>query len=73
MAARGAGGGGGGYGCVFARALEDRGLLERNRIAGTRATSVAKGSSSTRAFATERRDYLYAVFRELAPPRGGRR
>lgn len=51
--------------CVFARALEDRGLLERNRIAGPGATDAQKLFFELAPSLTER-DYLYAVFRELS-------
>ena len=50
--------------CVFVRTLEDRGLLDANRIAGV----GAKGSQHTffqlAPYLTER-DYLLATFREL--------
>ncbi|MCB9631947.1 MAG: BREX-2 system adenine-specific DNA-methyltransferase PglX [Sandaracinus sp.] len=51
--------------CVFARALEDRGLLERNRIAGPGATDAQKLFFELAPSLTER-DYLDAVFRELS-------
>ncbi len=51
-------------GCVFVRTLEDRGLVDRNRIAGPGALD------SQRAFfalfpSLSERDYLLSVFREL--------
>lgn len=51
--------------CVFARALEDRGLLERNRIAGPGASDAQKLFFELAPSLTER-DYLYVVFRELS-------
>ena len=51
--------------CVFARALEDRGLLSRNRIAGPGAADAQRLFLSLAPSLTER-DYLLTVFRELS-------
>jgi hypothetical protein len=50
---------------VFVRTLEDRGLLERNRIAGSGALDSQKNFFALAPSLTER-DYLLTVFRELA-------
>jgi hypothetical protein len=51
--------------CVFVRTLEDRGLLERNRIAGLGAADQQRLFFEQAPSLTER-DYLRAVFRELS-------
>lgn len=51
--------------CVFVRTLEDRGLVERNRIAGVGAEDSQQQFLALAPFLTER-DYLLTVFRELA-------
>src|ERR1019366_2298989 len=50
---------------VFARTLEDRGLVERNRIAGPGATDSQDQFRALAPYLTDR-DYLLNVFRELA-------
>jgi hypothetical protein len=50
---------------VFARTLEDRGLLERNRIAGPGATDSQEQFRGIAPYLTDR-DYLLTVFRELS-------
>ncbi|MGD0678994.1 MAG: BREX-2 system adenine-specific DNA-methyltransferase PglX, partial [Polyangiaceae bacterium] len=50
---------------VFARTLEDRGLLDRNRIAGPGATDSQRQFLDLAPYLTER-DYLLTVFRELS-------
>lgn len=49
---------------VFARTLEDRGLVDQNRIAGPGAEDSQKVFFQLAPYLTER-DYLYTVFREL--------
>lgn len=51
--------------CVFVRTLEDRGLLARNRIAGAGARDGQQMFFQIAPYLTER-DYLLAVFREVA-------
>lgn len=51
--------------CVFVRTLEDRGLLARNRIAGVGARDGQQMFFQIAPYLTER-DYLLAVFREVA-------
>ncbi|KIG17731.1 putative DNA methylase [Enhygromyxa salina] len=50
--------------CVFVRTLEDRGLLESNRIAGEGALGAQHSFFQIAPYLTER-DYLLTVFREL--------
>lgn len=51
--------------CVFVRVLEDRGLLERRRLAGEGASDSLQQFFEIAPALTER-DYLLTVFRELA-------
>ncbi|MBN2192116.1 MAG: hypothetical protein JW751_04810 [Polyangiaceae bacterium] len=51
-------------GCVFVRTLEDRGLVERNRLAGPGALDSQRSFFELAPSLTER-DYLLTVFREL--------
>ncbi|MCP4660401.1 MAG: BREX-2 system adenine-specific DNA-methyltransferase PglX, partial [bacterium] len=57
--------------CVFVRTLEDRGLLDRNRIAGPGARDSEGAFRQLSPFLGER-DYLLTVFRELARLPGAR-
>ena len=50
---------------VFARTLEDRGLLERNRIAGPGATDSQEQFRGIAPYLSDR-DYLLTVFQELS-------
>jgi hypothetical protein len=50
---------------VFARTLEDRGLLERNRIAGPGATDSQEQFRAIAPYLSDR-DYLLTVFQELS-------
>ncbi|MBN1612763.1 MAG: BREX-2 system adenine-specific DNA-methyltransferase PglX [Polyangiaceae bacterium] len=50
--------------CVFVRTLEDRGLVERNRLAGPGAADSQRSFFELAPSLTER-DYLLTVFREL--------
>ena len=50
--------------CVFVRTLEDRGLLDTNRIAGPGAMGAQHTFFQVAPYLTER-DYLLATFREL--------
>jgi hypothetical protein len=50
--------------CVFVRTLEDRGLVERNRLAGPGAADSQRSFFELAPSLTER-DYLFTVFREL--------
>jgi hypothetical protein len=50
---------------VFARTLEDRGLLERNRIAGPGATDSQEQFRGITPYLSDR-DYLLTVFQELS-------
>ncbi len=51
--------------CIFVRTLEDRGLLERRRIAGDGAEDSEEQFLALAPFLTAR-DYLLTVFRELS-------
>lgn len=58
-------------GLVFARTLEDRGLVDRNRIAGPGAADSLRQFLDLAPYLTER-EYLLTVFRELSNLPAGR-